>query len=548
MANNEVISTKNLSLDLDYRLDPDYISEELGRCLNDNFRDNYLLKELLTKLPRNGYSADVRAENAIAKMLESEATCAAINQFGYGFRTPRDYHASVMLYAQRLCAEILGDFSYDIFRHASFSSGATVSRKRKFGDAYYKYHSTRPVSTTPGCYNYSYALISATPLWCSMGAWDNITLSIGNDVTTVPKKTEIDRTIAKEPCLNMALQRSVGRHIRARLKLYGIDLNSQERNQKLAFKGSVDGTLATIDLAAASDSISRRFVQDLVPIRWYDEMDKLRSHYGTLPNGDVIMWEKFSSMGNGFTFELESLLFYCIIASVAKIEGFRANDTCVYGDDIIVPTAIARNVINVLDDFGFKTNIDKTFIDGPFRESCGKHYYNGIDVSPFYIRSRIDSVPRVIWFLNSLRKWATLHQLVDPRVFELWASLKRRFVPRIFLGGRDFENQGAVVSPEFPRKLLILSPRIKRIDGMRALLRYFQYNIVDDEDGQLGFQPLQYSRANVFNKYKASELSWGRPPKWRDLPDNDIVQYVSVPSTEYNWWRTKPLFPQEIVE
>lgn len=533
------------SFDVNRYIDADFIHSMLSSCLpKSEFRNDYLLSELLTKLPRKGVSAAERADNAIKKMLESEDVCRSINNDGYRCNTPRNYFSQIMLLASSTIAEILGEFSYGLFEDASFSSGATVSRTRKFGDPYYKYHSTKPVSVTPGCYKYAYSLITATPLWCSIGSWDNIDIVAGNSITTVPKKTEIDRCIAKEPCLNMALQRSIGNHIRKRLRKYGVNLSDQSINQNLAHIGSRDGTCATIDLASASDTISDRVVWDLLPHRWYTILDELRSKRGKLPSGELITWEKFSSMGNGFTFELESLIFYAVSRAVVSCNGDDLSLLSVYGDDIIVPTQSSRNLITVLSDLGFSTNVEKSFIEGPFRESCGKHYYEGVDVTPFYIRKEIDSLPRVIWFLNSLRKWATIPGLgADPRVYPFWSDLKRSMVPKFLLGGNSFENPGSLVSPEQPRKKLVPRTKNKRIDGIRGLLRSFQnkgdYQFVTPftrnlHKSYLTWEELQVDTNVSSTKYPSIGLLI---PNVYGLSSND----------DASWWDSPALFPQEVV-
>lgn len=467
---------------MNYNIDVDKFKSSLSDALGnagssrDAFKITYLLDSLLSKYPRDGVvSKEERESAAITKMLESEQACADINHNGYGDLT-KSSRSALLFRAQQIVSTILGDFDFRIFENASFSGGASTSRARRNGDPWYKYHNSRPIDVTPMAYNYAYALITATPVWCSMGSWDNISTTMGNHITTVPKKTEIDRCIAKEPDLNMCLQLSIGRYMKKRLRDFGVDLFDQTRNQDLARQGSLLGTLATIDLAAASDSLSDRLVWDLLPSRWYEELNKLRSHYGRLPNGKWIKWEKFSSMGNGFTFELESLIFYALARACVEHLDFAVTSIGVYGDDIIVPTETAHLVIQLLDDVGFKTNLEKTFTEGPFRESCGKHYYEGYDVSPFYIRSPIDSVHRVVWLLNSLRKWSVTDGICDPRLYKLWLQLRRKHLPGILLGGRDLESVSSCVSPHNPRSKIVITTRKRKIKGIRAYLRAFQHN------------------------------------------------------------------------
>jgi hypothetical protein len=98
--------------------------------------------------------------------------------------------------------------------------------------------------------------------------------------------------------------------------------------------------------------------------------DELSGHY-----------HKFSSMGNGCTFGLESLIF----AAAARAVGSR--DFCVYGDDIIIETELYEPLVTLLSALGFTTNSEKSFNQGPFRESCGVDAYLGTDITPFYVRT-----------------------------------------------------------------------------------------------------------------------------------------------------------------
>lgn len=117
-------------------------------------------------------------------------------------------------------------------------------------------------------------------------------------------------------------------------------------------------------------------------------------------------------MGNGFTFELESLIFWALCSAVMdclSIDG----DLSVYGDDIIVPVKAYPAVKEILAFAGFTTNDKKTFADGPFRESCGKHYFKGQDVTPIYIRNRPTCWPDYVAIANKLRRHARLSWGMD---------------------------------------------------------------------------------------------------------------------------------------
>jgi len=101
-----------------------------------------------------------------------------------------------------------------------------------------------------------------------------------------------------------------------------------------------------------------------------------------LPDGSIMRQEKFSSMGNGFTFPLETLIFWGLAASCCE----NNSDASVYGDDIVIPTDKYDLLVEVLQVCGFEVNVGKSYNTGLFRESCGKDYFSGIDVRPTYPR------------------------------------------------------------------------------------------------------------------------------------------------------------------
>jgi hypothetical protein len=123
-------------------------------------------------------------------------------------------------------------------------------------------------------------------------------------------------------------------------------------------------------------------------------------------------------MGSALTFPVEAVCFLMIcIAAVCdqravfnrlgrpkSLEAFEKarKDILVFGDDLIVPTDSIVKVIEYLEAFGLKVNSKKTFFQGGFRESCGHDYFNGVLVTPVYLRqdpprSRRDSVSFVSW-------------------------------------------------------------------------------------------------------------------------------------------------------
>lgn len=266
-----------------------------------------------------------------------------------------------------------------------------------------------------------------------------------NTLHFVPKDAKTDRGICIEPNSVVPLQLAFGGFIRRRLAYNGLDLNKQAFiNKKFAQLGSVDGSYATIDLSSASDTISTELVRRLLPCEWFDKLYALTAQYTKLPDGTLHENEKFSSMGNGFTFELESLIFYAIC--LATKEHLKHNgEVMTFGDDIIVPTEIASTVVEVLEFCGFSLNKDKSFLTGPFRESCGGDYFNGYDVRPYFLKQECGVVHLAVLYpiLNGIRRVSARfagHDLMgcDSLLRRTWTCvLKMIDEPYRFFGPKD---------------------------------------------------------------------------------------------------------------
>lgn len=276
-----------------------------------------------------------------------------------------------------------------------------------------------------------------------------VAYSRGNRFTTVPKDGKTDRGICVEPGGNIWCQLAVGDVMKERLKRVGLDVarkrepsdpiellrrriagpregTGQDTHRKLAEMASRDGGLSTIDLSNASDTVSSSLVESILPDDWGQLLRSLRSP-ATLLGKRWVVLEKFSSMGNGFTFELETLIFAALISAVTDLEPGR--DYWVYGDDIIVPSGAFKDVCACLRAFGFEPNPRKSFSTGLFRESCGGDFFAGQDVRPFFI-TKIPSNP-VDWM-------------------ELYNGLYR-----VGLGGRFLRS---VCCDEVPFKLRVFGP------------------------------------------------------------------------------------------
>lgn len=343
---------------------------------------------------------------ALSKFRMSEDACAVTNERVI----KRDFsflHRSLIETARMEVSRILGVFSWDgALPYMAHGPGSCVGLRRSMGHPWYKYGAKAPTITGE-----LVALDDCFSKWsCLLDSFRrangvNRKVCSGSEVITVPKDARGHRTIAREPLLNMFYQKGIGGLIRSRLRRSGCDLNDQSINQELARAGSIDGSWATLDLSAASDSVSKELVRLLLPDDWFEALFLCRSHKASI-GGESLYLSKFSSMGNGYTFELESLIFLALARACSAHCRVSGRDVSVYGDDIILRPQVCGLFIELLSVCGFKTNAEKSFIDGPFRESCGKHYFQGRDVTPLYLKRRVRSSEEIYWLLNSIKRLA----------------------------------------------------------------------------------------------------------------------------------------------
>ncbi len=254
------------------------------------------------------------------------------------------------------------------------------------------------------------------------GQWREPTIALGSEiparVTTVPKTQKTPRIIAMEPASIQYAQQALKREFYREIGMSPLEgvlgFTDQERNQKLALRASIDESLATLDLSEASDRVHLSMVRRTFS-RWPHLMDYLlaaRSRTVSV-NGDEIVVHKYASMGSALTFPFEAIVFTTIAAMGLERGGYstRPRDLpgvlSVYGDDIVIPTDTASDVVGLLSAFGLKTNMRKSFWTGKFRESCGKEYYDGHDVTVVRLRADVptsrreaDLVRRFIEFRN----------------------------------------------------------------------------------------------------------------------------------------------------
>lgn len=363
------------------------------------YRKDAVAYALFKKLDAHLLGVTGLQDASYLKWIEAERTCADTNQrlaplTGAGC----DFHA-----AQQIVKRILGPLDNlalaaisDMTRHGPGASvganGLKASPHRKMG--------SNPTITSDCIHLVRFFHKHAWIRAIHERKKDFIVVP-GNELRFVPKDFRADRPIALEPTFNMYVQLGIGGYLRERFRRVArIDLNSgQQRHRALVKEGSLSGRFATLDLSSASDTVSLELVRLLLPPDWFLLLDAVRSKRTKQPDGTYVTLEKFSSMGNGFTFELESILFYALAKSTSKF-------VSTYGDDIIVDAASAQATMDILSRAGLIINQDKSFWDGNFFESCGADYFSGVPAHGIYVKKEPSDVLELYELANKLYSYS----------------------------------------------------------------------------------------------------------------------------------------------
>lgn len=295
---------------------------------------------------------------------------------------------------------------------------------------------------------------------------------------SVPKNFETERSIEKQPSVNMWAQKGLATIMLAYLKdKYGFDLAYQPAiNAELARRGSIDGSVATGDLKEASNRIPLKFIQwCLKDTSLLSALEETRTSKICMPWGEWLNLHLFASMGNGCTFVLQTAVFLAVVEAAYTRLGWNMTsqrpriktvdfnsisrhlaremafdetrmslldtnqaftpfgvwlktqplpDWGVFGDDIICHSKAWSEVCYILGKINAQLNLEKSYWNGSFRESCGSDWYDGFPVRGVYAKTLKTHQGRLI-LLNRLIEWSAVTKVRLPKTCaELWKSIK----------------------------------------------------------------------------------------------------------------------------
>jgi len=347
------------------------------------------------------------------------------------------------------------------------------------------------------------------PSWRHFDHLQNVTILEPEDelpvrVVSVPKTQKTPRIIAIEPTCMMFVQQGLKDAITSEIERDDtlsslVGWQSQKPNQQLAQMGSLTGSLATLDLSEASDRVSNQLVRALLTFhpRLASAVDGSRSRKADVPGHGVIRLAKFASMGSALTFPVESMVFLTIVfmgiglklnrpVTRKLVESF-VGSVRVYGDDIIVPVEFVQPTVTLLEAFGLKVNVDKSFWTGKFRESCGKDYYDGEDVSIVRLRSMLPtrrtdhgeiiasvSLRNQLYFAGMWRSARHLDDLLGGLIPFPAVTPESPALGRNSFLGYDIERSCDHLHRPLVKAMVVQAKSpVNPVDGVPALLKWF---------------------------------------------------------------------------
>lgn len=360
----------------------------------------------------------------------------ADSQRGFGLPPTSTRSSMVIERARSIVTDILGTFDFTkFFGYCAF--GKRAAYNLKYRESYLDVRVTT-LNGTPAqkewfkaalCYDLQLHRV------CRRGLKKYRVTDV-LDVQAVPKSFKAARIMAPDTTVGGFLSRGLGSYVRAQLEANThIDLKTQQQlHKEQALLASSDGYRCTIDMKKASDSYVWDHIVALVPEDWQGAIDVCRTPKAKVPGVGTIDLRSVMLMGSGHTFPLQTLLFYSICKAVLELMGSSAK-VDVYGDDIMFPAEYSHYVIASLHDLGFSVNVEKSFIDGPFKESCGGDYHTGVDVRPFMPEHECGLVDRYHYaellhkLANGLlRRWdycevERSYDLILIELLRLWPSI-----------------------------------------------------------------------------------------------------------------------------
>ena len=436
-------------------------------------------KACLSKLPIPGIDREAAAYKL---WFSDEHRCRRTNQklvayrnrFLKGREAPWMHEVSRM---REFCAYVLGD-SPDlqlIAEESRYGPGASVEVR---GDATHYANKLLSWDCTSGCVD-----LAVDALALDKGAWEvfgfdprestnpsaidgfkrearkMVSDSVVNHDTLmfIFKNAEALRSITVQPTLSGMVQLGIDAAVKQLLlRKCNVDLTDQSLNRRLAFLGSRDwespDPWCTIDKKSASNLVAKLLPGFVFPGAWSKLLWSTRSPFYRTPpamGSDTRAYEMYAGMGNGTTFGIESLIFlsaaYAVSGLMEPSAILKDRFFSIFGDDLLIRKSNADRYVLFIEYLGFRINRDKSFLEGPFRESCGADYWSGVNVRPAYVRGEdgYTDALELIGLHNTLADSSFFCMLTAcKRLRALWKKNSSLPLPSDHSGGLGFRTFG----------------------------------------------------------------------------------------------------------
>lgn len=479
----------------------------------------------------------------------------------------------------------LVNYVEDLLDHSMTGPGAAIGARG--GDFYTKLFSSPLTATSPVLYTAYENYFTTHNDWSDAEnlrrfVFGGVEIVAGSQFHFVPKQNDVSRLICVEPSLNIFIQKGFGRILERRLNSrFKIDLASAPgKNQELARAGSITGSHVTIDLSSASDSMSVNMLREFLPPDFFRWLKLLRSPKGELKKkiGNIepgwVELNMISSMGNGYTFPLQTMFFSCIVDACLRARSYQpmlagtsgsvvfevpegvqdfdlpdASEWSVFGDDIVCPSHISRDVLRLLSLTGFEVNASKTFVEGVFRESCGRDFFRGHDVRGFYVK-RLKTAQDRYAIINGLNLWSSKTGIPLVRTLRrLIGSVKYQPVPPAENDDAGIKVPYQLVKAGIASDLATHSVMYRRSVSRSANLRFTDYEVLGPKGAKHRiFNPSGLLISMLHGSVKSGVVhirhgvnhystKWGVTPYWDWLPPESSIALLS----DWQRWETAVL-------
>jgi hypothetical protein len=241
-------------------------------------------------------------------------------------------------------------------------------------------------------------------------------------------------------------------------------------------------------------------------------------------------------------------IFCAVIAVVYRrlgiplVRGGPASDRTfsVFGDDLIVRPDAIRLLYKTLGLMGFRVNIDKSYVEGAFRESCGADFYAGEPVRGVYIK-RLRSLQDHVVAINGLNRWSSLTGIQLPETTRFLLRQASKLGRVLYVPADENDDSGVHVPLDMARGVKHQKHGLIRYHRYLPRQRYVE---IDTEAGTITSAssevPRQYNPMGLWLAFLHGTVRCGTVGGRKNVPRislqaKGITRYQSKPRVSSSW-------------